>query len=594
TPDQPEAEVPTQYPAYLGFDHMESFFVDFEAKPNDAITGRLSVNILGNVPVNPINEIFYENRGRARSILGNTGEFILPDVERVKVYQAEINWDDRWFNLNAFYRTGHLHWQYEGDFFGMYHDAYYGENIDIYNGMAPIGLEIAGKKAFNGLKIAYGPELWWAANPTVFVKYNRRLWKWDVTAIYQDDFAQKSPVTATSTAIPMPATRKLSLQLEGSLGNFVYQVGGIWAGEPLVGRTFQIAEPEGDSYRILQDTVKDSDTFGGKAKITYQNAGLNWYAQGATMGIVANGGPTAIPTFTGWRLRDSGLGNQTNFLTGLALQAGNFQFSPNFLWQLPMVGPIPGDVPAPGRPRNVIEDPFAVRANREMRAAEILVTYDPTPATWMWQWDNDTREDAGFAAAVGYVYRHLLTTQDVSIFISEEGIPYPFAGAPPAQELWEVWGRIISAPSPNIRFIADFYTGPNEANGFDPSWQDLTLNRRIMRRGVNARLAWGQQAYEVSAKFNDWGPYDYHRDFNLTYPLQLTADVSHTLGLPRWYGYPQTRFGVRLTWRSLDENSPRYCPGKTPDALGDLECDPTLDGPNGTEWEFRTYLHFSM
>ena len=72
------------------------------------------------------------------------------------------------------------------------------------------------------------------------------------------------------------------------------------------------------------------------------------------------------------------------------------------------------------------------------------------------------------------------------------------------------------------------------------------------------------------------------------------ADVSHTLGTPRWFGYPQTKIGMRWTWRSLNVYSPRYCPGKTPDALGVLECDPTLPGENGIEWEFRTYLHFAM
>ena len=25
----------------------------------------------------------------------------------------------------------------------------------------------------------------------------------------------------------------------------------------------------------------------------------------------------------------------------------------------------------------------------------------------------------------------------------------------------------------------------------------------------------------LDVRFNDWGPYDYHRDFNLTYPFQL-------------------------------------------------------------------------
>ena len=37
----------------------------------------------------------------------------------------------------------------------------------------------------------------------------------------------------------------------------------------------------------------------------------------------------------------------------------------------------------------------------------------------------------------------------------------------------------------------------------------------------------------VFAKFNDWGPYTFHRDFNLTYPMQLMADLSTTLGAVR-------------------------------------------------------------
>ncbi len=595
TPATPGSGEPTQFPAFRGFDHMESFYTDFEAQPTDAIMGTLSLNILGHVATAPIDEIFYENRGRPRTLEGPNGTVTLPDVERVAVYRASVNWDDRWFSLAGFYRTGHLHWQYEGDFFGMYRDAYYGDNIDIYNGQAPIGAEIAGKKALTGLKVAYGPQLWWGANPAVFVKYNHRIWKWNATAIYQDDIQGQTGTVASSVAIPLPPTRKLSLQLQGARGNIAYEVGGIWSGQPKVGQTFQIAEPDGDSYRVLQDKVKDSDTFGGKAKVTYQKGRWNWYGEGAIMGLVADGGPTSIPTFTGWRLRDSGSGNQSNVLTGIAVQVRDFQISPNFLYQKPIVGPVPGDVPPPGRPRNVLTDPFAVRENRETTAGELIITYDPTPATWMWAWDNETAEDARFAAAVGYVYRHMPTTQDVANYIAEDGTTvYAFTASPPGRDLWELWTRIVSVPRQNMRLIANLYVGSAEGNGYDNTGENKTLNRRIQRAGGTARLAWGQQVFEAAAKFNDWGPYDYHRDFNETFPVQLMADVSHTLGTPRWFGFPQTKFGVRATWRSLDENSPRYCPGMTPNALGILECDPTLDAKNGSEWEIRTYLIFTM
>ena len=97
------------------------------------------------------------------------------------------------------------------------------------------------------------------------------------------------------------------------------------------------------------------------------------------------------------------------------------------------------------------------------------------------------------------------------------------------------------------------------------------------------------------AKFGDWGPYDYHRDFNLTFPVHLMGDLSYTLGAPRWFGWPQTRIGVRATWRSLDEYSNRYCPVGVTDARGIEVCDPTAVGfGDGNEWEIRTYLHVAL
>ena len=128
------------YPSFRGFDHLQSFWTDFQVKPAGNVQGDLSLSILGNVPVNPIDEIFYENRGRPQTVLNESGEAVtLPDAERIKVYRASVTWEEPWFLLNGFYRTGHLHWGYEGDFFGLYRDAYYGNNLDIYNGEAPVG-----------------------------------------------------------------------------------------------------------------------------------------------------------------------------------------------------------------------------------------------------------------------------------------------------------------------------------------------------------------------------------------------------------------------------------------------------------------------
>jgi hypothetical protein len=72
------------------------------------------------------------------------------------------------------------------------------------------------------------------------------------------------------------------------------------------------------------------------------------------------------------------------------------------------------------------------------------------------------------------------------------------------------------------------------------------------------------------SEINDWGPYDYHRDFNLTFPLQLMADLSTTLGKPDWLDLPETRIGIRGTYRTLDRFSPRYSPVQILDAAEEI------------------------
>ena len=101
-------------PSFKGFDRMESYYADIEARPTETFTASLSLNVLGNVPTNPIDEIFYENRGRVRNVLTDDTPLRLQGIERLKVYRANMSWDDRNFRLDAFYRTGHYHWGYEG------------------------------------------------------------------------------------------------------------------------------------------------------------------------------------------------------------------------------------------------------------------------------------------------------------------------------------------------------------------------------------------------------------------------------------------------------------------------------------------------
>lgn len=582
TPKQNEP-AGTSYPTRLGFDHMESFNMGVTAKPAPNMTANVQFNVLGNVAENPIDEVFYENRGRKITVNTPTGTQQINSNNRIQLYRASYNWDAKYFKLTGFYRTGHYHWGYEGDFFGLYQEANYGPNIDIYNGEAPFGFEIEGKKSIKGLKLAFGPELWWGANPAVLAKYTHKVAKFDVTAMFHEDLTQRSGLQS-SFAVPTPKTRKAALSISRKFEKFGIDLGGLWAGQPLNGRVFQLMRDD----KVYQDVIKTSDNFGGKLKLTYSSGIINWYGLASYMGLVANGGVDQTRTFTGWRLKDIGSGNMYNVLSGFTVTLGKLQIAPNFLYQKPIEGPIPTNVLAPGRPRNILDDPFSVRSNRETVGGEILLTYDPTPATWMYEWDNDRMEDAKFAVSADFVYRHLPTIQDAAIGILANGrTTFVFPGSAPAQDLWEVNTRVVSKLTTNLGFVANLYAGNGQANGSD--------KRTINRYGFDLRTIYKKTKLTAIGKFNDWGPFDYHRDFNLTFPLQLIADISTEIGKPDWFMLPGTRIGIRGTYRTLDKYSPRYSPIKTIDAAGNWVPDPNAIGfPDGNEWEIRTYIQINI
>ena len=589
TPDNADPDANT-FPNQLGFDHMQSYFIGVEGNPSNNMRASVNLNVLGRVAENPIDEIFYENRGRPIAVEGNDGEVILNDPNRVQVYQAEFEWNAKDFDLRGFYRTGHYHWGYEGDFFGLYPEANYGPNLDIYNGEI-LGVEIDGKKALKGLKAAFGPQLWWGANPTALLKYQKNIGGWDITGIYHRDLNTDLEFDANgrrildanqvrSGVIPPWPTERATLVFEKDFGKVALKLGGIWGGRPLNGSSFQDVR----NGTVFEDKIKGDDNWGGKAKITYEGGRFNWYAQGSIMGLVANGGADQTQTFTGWKLRDVGSGNLSNFLTGFTYSMGDFQVAPNFLWQKPLVDPMPNDINAPGRLRNFIDDPFAVRWNRETTGAELLLTYDPTPATWMYQWDNDRQEDAKFAMNLGFVYRHLPTTMDAHIGFLANRQFFAFGNSVPAEDLWEVHSRMVSKVNSDLGIIGNFYVGNGQANG--------DSDRTIERFGGDIRMIYKKLKVVHQWKVNDWGPFDYHRDFNLTFPLQLMLDVSTSLGKQDWFILPSTRIGVRGTWRSLNEFSPRYSPLAAPE-FGDPPLSP-VGFDDGQEWEIRTYIHINI
>jgi hypothetical protein len=190
----------------------------------------------------------------------------------------------------------------------------------------------------------------------------------------------------------------------------------------------------------------------------------------------------------------------------------------------------------------------------------------------MWAWDNDLREDALVAASLDVSFRHMPTTLDAGFFTASDGSrTFAFPRGVPAADVWEVSARVASAPRPDLRLVVHGFAGNPQANGVDA--------RQPHRFGGDLRVTWRDLAFSGFAKFNDWGPYDYYRDFNNTLPVQLMGDLSYTLGQARWLWLEQTRIGLRGTSRWLNGYSGgRYVP------------DPADPNAWGHEYEIKTYL----
>jgi len=195
-------------------------------------------------------------------------------------------------------------------------------------------------------------------------------------------------------------------------------------------------------------------------------------------------------------------------------------------------------------------------------------------------------EDAKFAFNVDYVYRHLPTIQDAAIGFLSTRTAFAFPGTAPAHDLWEVNTRVVSKFNRDLGFVANFYFGNAQSNGSDP--------RLIERGGGDIRFIYKKFKVINSVKVNDFGPFDYHRDFNLTYPLQLMLDLSTSIGKPNWFILPNTQIGIRGTWRALDKYSPRYSPNQTSSTYATQPIISPVGFPNGDEWEIRTYIHINI
>jgi hypothetical protein len=424
--------------------------------------------------------------------------------------------------------------------------------------------------------------VYWGANPKAVLKYEFDWGKTQLAFMHAEDLARRND-SSSATAATERQTRQTTLYAKRDFANGMkLELGGILASNERVDDPFTRIDGEGN---IILDEIEFKDTLGFRAKLTFPLWGTTSYVATNQAGLVAEGGdvlkdfgvldPTGLPY--------SALGNKQEYEAGMMINVDDFMIYPRIMYRdnlvhanpniPPSIGP--GGIVQPGiSARDRDNDPFAVLGNREARSAEVFLTYDPTGSSFFYDWDNDFREDAKFAFNIGGNYTQYPTFTDANLFFfTPTGGNASFGVGLPAEDVWSVSSRMVFNPKPRAKYIANLKTGFQQSTGnpdggtrkfYELSGKIVLANKHIISGYI---------------KKDAWGPYDFHRQFNVTFPEQYKLDyaivldgsgdqVASTAG-------NGTRIGLRTLYRSLDENSP-----------GDY-----MDGLN--EYLFMTVFYFT-
>ncbi|MFT5503803.1 MAG: beta-galactosidase [Gammaproteobacteria bacterium] len=544
------------------FSNGERLDLDFEFEATKDLYGDFTLNILGNVAERDIMLATYGNRGKpivVQTIQTNNGiEFEtdqeLNGAERLEIYDYQITYEQENYDLTSFYHVSRFHWGDEGDYFGLLREATDLEGMDIWNAKAPFGVEYTGKKEMSGLKILVGPEVYWGANPKAMAKYSFKRGLVDYSAIHARDLGTNDGSTTATEATSRKASQTALYAKTNLNGDTVLELGGIISNTERMDDDYEYRD--GDS--TIQDTIKLEDTVGIKARVTMDFLD-NYKAYVAInyAGLVADGGDE-------WRqngtlLPYSNLGNKQELEAGVLMAYGHYTFYPRVMIRDNLVDANPGiDAVTTGSnlspgvsPRNTDDDPFAVLDNRETRAAELIFTYDPTPATYFYQWDNEVKEDAKMAFNIVLSYADYDTATDANLFYFQDGaggFNQSFGEGLESEDVFTIASRMVLNVNSKLKIISNIETGRLQSTGLPGDSTDFV--------SIDTKLVMDNK-YILSAylKQDAFGPYDFHRQFNITYPAQLGIDYSAIID-GRYGDSNSSKLGINFLYRTLDEGSP--------------------------------------
>jgi hypothetical protein len=480
------------------------------------------------------------------------------DTERVEIYDFEASYEQDNYDLLTFYHVPRFHWGYEGDFYGLLRETTDMAGQDIWNAKAPYGFEFSGKKDLYGLKVVAGPEVYWGANPLAMVKYEfgggaqGKAMGQRYAVMFSEDIAQREDSSSASEATERQS-RQATIYARTDYANGArLELGGLMASTEKEGDEYD--RIEGDDIRV--DEIDYEDTLGIKGKLSFDVGSQRAYIAMNYAGLVADGGNPLREFDT--ELPYSALGNKKEIEAGIRFQSPNYMIYPRILYREnivdanPTIDPVTtGTNLSPGiNPRNRDDDPFAVLDNREARSAEIFFTYDPTPGTWFYDWDNDMKEDAPFAYNIGLTgTRYPGDTDAYQFFFEGSGTNVPFAEGLEDEDVLLLKSKMVFNTRPGLKTILKLYAGEKQSSGA-PNEETLEFYSIEGKWLVDKK-----HIYSAWFAKDDFGPYDFQEQFNLVYPSQFKFEYTRLLD-QLGDELRSSQWGIKFFYRELDELSP--------------------------------------
>lgn len=461
---------------------------------------------IGNYPQNllsqPVNDVHRLNR----------------QGKRLTMDSLLIKYHHKWLTASVFSGIGHSDWRDEGDFFNLFPEQFDVHTYKRVSGRGvPRGADVILRSSLGKFQVVVGPELVWGWGKSALAKWNIRLGRVDLAAIYKDEkivWGQGGEhLRATEISIRTKHLSVAALYSPFRINRRYAFVDEAKNGVGFLNTNFEIKEAQ----------TQRRDAFG--TTLEYERENL----------------PFAFKLHTAYTYLGLTAGNKSAISLGLEkMFSENFNFVGWLNYRVPLTGPNPrifeGTVNNPGptllSPRGP-EAPFWVTwENRKAYVFSIMMKYDPTPATYLYQyrpnvlesWNLNSEEDASFTFALQYTFSHYPTTTDLQWYINEFGNtvwePPTTFGLWPTRKpihLIELLSRIGISRDTNDYLSLSVKAGQSLAYGGFAYGSNTFREKSITGlTGITFGGKWKALDFGLEYGSSVWGPEDWHRRFGET------------------------------------------------------------------------------